>query len=85
MYNNWTLQVIAACDLTPGTSTPGEIVDGGTHVYRFTGDAISTPTFDTRCANGAGRDVVVSVSNLPTGDLDVLDASYDYSVVRRNR
>ena len=83
--NNWTLQVIAACDLTPGTNTPGEIVDGGTHVYRFTGDAISTPTFDTRCANGADRDFVVSVSNLPTGDLDVLDASYDYSVVRRNR
>jgi hypothetical protein len=25
---------------------------------------------------------VVSVSNLPTGDLAVLDATYDYSVVK---
>ena len=50
----------------------------------FTGDAISTPVLDTKCANGNNDDFVLSVSNLPTGDLAVLDATYDYSVVKRN-
>jgi hypothetical protein len=82
--NDWTVQVIAACDLTPGSTVDGELVDGaGNHVYRFTGDRISTPVLDTRCANGQGRDLTVSVSNLPTGDLAVLDATYDYSVVKQ--
>jgi hypothetical protein len=84
--NNWTLQVIANCDLTPGSSA-NEIHDvaGGNYVYRYTGDAISTGTFDTKCANGDQSDFVVSVSNLPTGDLAVLDAGYDYSVVKRKK
>jgi hypothetical protein len=81
--NNWTLQVISACDLTPD-STENEVTDGaGNFVYRFTGDTIKTVTFDTKCANGASSDFVVSVSNLPTGDLAVLDATYDYSVVKQ--
>ena len=85
--NNWTVQVISNCDLTPGATTAGEIVDtaGGNWVYRFTGDAISTDTLNTKCANGNQSDFVVSVSNLPTGDLAVLDATYDYSVVKRNK
>ncbi|GAA4288795.1 hypothetical protein [Georgenia daeguensis] len=84
--NNWTLQVISSCDLTPGTDSAGEITDGaGNFVYRFTGDTITTPVLDTRCANGPSSDFVVSVSNLPTGDLAVLDASYDFDVVKRSR
>jgi hypothetical protein len=40
---------------------------------------------DTKCANGNNVDFVLAVSNLPTGDLAVLDATYDYSVVKRNK
>ncbi|MHB1064442.1 MAG: hypothetical protein ACYC1Z_08160 [Georgenia sp.] len=84
--NNWTLQVIATCDLTPGTVSAGEIADdAGNHVYRFTGDEVSTYPLDTTCANGPGTDFVVSVSNLPSGDLTVLDAAYDYSVVKTKK
>jgi hypothetical protein len=85
--NNWTVQVISNCDLTPGTLSDGEIVDsaGGNFVYRFEGDEISTGTFNTRCASGNQADFVVAVSNLPTGDLAVLDASYDYSVVKHQK
>ena len=84
--NNWTVQVISACDLTPGTVSTGELSDGaGNFVYRFTGDAFSTSTFNTKCANGNNADFVVSVSNLPTGDITALDATYDYTVVKQNR
>jgi hypothetical protein len=83
--NNWTVQVISGCDLTPGSTTAEELVDtaGGNWIYRFTGDQFSTTTLDTRCANGNRADFVVSVSNLPTGDITALDATYDYSVVKR--
>jgi hypothetical protein len=82
--NQWTLQILSSCDLTPGATNANELTDdAGNFVYRFTGDAITTPTFDTKCANGANSDFVVSVSNLPTGDLAVLDATYDYTVVKQ--
>ena len=81
--NNWTFQVISSCDLTPGVTSAGELTDAvGNFVYRYTGDDIVTDEFNTRCANGPNTDFVVSVSNLPTGDLAVLDATYDYSVVK---
>ncbi len=81
--NNWTVQVISNCDLTPGDPSEGEIVDaeGGNWVYRYEGDQFSTDTFNTQCANGNQADFVVAVSNMPTGDLTVLDAEYDYDVV----
>ena len=44
---------------------------------------IRTGTLDTRCANGAKSDFVVAVSNLPTGDLAVLDADYDFRLVKQ--
>lgn len=79
--NNWTLQIISSCDLTPGTDSDGEIVDdAGNHVYRFDGDEISVSGLDTRCASGPNRDFATLVSNLPTGDLDTLDAGYVLSV-----
>ncbi|HZB22034.1 MAG TPA: hypothetical protein VE463_19505, partial [Blastococcus sp.] len=84
--NNWTFQVISSCDLTPGATNANELTDdAGNFVYRYTGDDIATDVFDTRCANGPNTDFVVSVSNLPTGDLAVLDATYDYSVVKQRR
>jgi hypothetical protein len=79
--NNWTIQIVATCDLTPGVTSPFEITDGaGNYVYRLTGDAISQSGFDTKCANGKKIDFATLVSNLPTGDLTFLDAGYELSV-----
>ncbi|MFH5821232.1 hypothetical protein [Georgenia sp. AZ-5] len=84
--NNWTVQVISECDLTPGATSANEITDGvGNFVYRYTGDSFSTDVFNTKCANGANSDFVVAISNLPTGDLSVLDAGYDFDVVKQNK
>lgn len=82
--NNWTLQVISSCDLTPGVDSTYEITDGvGNYVYRLTGDQISQGGFDTKCANGTKGDFVTLVSNLPTGDLTFLDAGYDLTVSKK--
>jgi hypothetical protein len=79
--NNWTLQVVASCDLTPGVDSEFEITDdAGNHVYRLEGDAISQGGFDTKCANGQNRDFATIVSNMPTGDLTYLDATYTLDV-----
>ena len=79
--NNWTLQVVASCDLTPGVDSDFEITDdAGNYVYRLEGDAISQGGFDTRCANGQNRDFATIVSNMPTGDLTYLDAGYTLDV-----
>ncbi|HET6560344.1 MAG TPA: hypothetical protein VFG72_00565 [Marmoricola sp.] len=84
--NNWVVQVIASCDLTPGARSEGELVDGaGNFVYRFEGDKITTSTLNTKCANGKKTDFAVSISNLPTGDLSVIDASYDWRVVKEKK
>jgi hypothetical protein len=80
--NNWTVQVISSCDLTPGEESEAELTDeAGNFVYRYDGSSFTTDTFDTSCANGTKGDFAVAVSNLPTGDLAVLDATYDYRVV----
>ena len=79
--NNWTVQLISSCDLTPGEDSEFELTDdAGNYVYRFEGDTISTPVLDTECANGKGGDFAVAISNSPTGDLTVLDADYTYRV-----
>lgn len=79
--NNWTVQITAGCDLTPGSDSAGEIVDSeGNHVYRLEGDSVTSPVLDTKCANGPNRDFAVIVSNLPTGDLTVLNADYDLRI-----
>jgi hypothetical protein len=78
--NNWVLQVIAPCDLTPDGDA-NEIVDAaGNYVYRFEGDEISTGVLDTECARRTKTDFVLAISNMPTGDLTMLDATYDYTV-----
>jgi hypothetical protein len=77
--NNWSLQVIAACDLTPGVNSTGEVTDNkGTHVYQLSGSQISQGGFSTKCANGTKKDVAVVISNLPSGDLTFLDADYTF-------
>ncbi|MBM7505278.1 hypothetical protein ACFPER_17470 [Agromyces aurantiacus] len=82
--NNWTLQVIATCDLTPGVDDEFEMTDGaGNWVYRLEQDSVDL-ALDTRCANTSKRDFTTLVSNLPTGDLDTLDAGYDLRVTNTN-
>jgi hypothetical protein len=82
--NHWTVQVVATCDLTPGVTSPFEITDGaGNYVYRLEGDQISQPGFNTKCANGQRQDFAVLISNLPTGDLTVLDAGYTLAVTKK--
>jgi hypothetical protein len=77
--NRWSLQIIAPCDLN-GASTANETADdAGNHVYRFDGDRISTPVYSSKCAGKAG--IVTVISNLPTGDLQFLDAPYQYALV----
>ncbi|MDO3700923.1 hypothetical protein Q3W71_04420 [Micromonospora sp. C28SCA-DRY-2] len=79
--NNWTVQVVAGCDLTPGTTSAGESTDGaGNWVYRYTGDQFTAAGLQTRCASGNRDDFAVLVSNLPTGDLTFLDADYTFRV-----
>ncbi|WP_166845073.1 hypothetical protein [Isoptericola sp. BMS4] len=79
--NDWTVQVVASCDLTPSGTDEFEIVDAaGNHVYRLTGDAFTQGGFVTKCANGPRRDFATLTSNLPTGDLTFLDAGYELSV-----
>ena len=82
--NNWTLQVVASCDLTPGVQSAYEITDGaGNYVYRLTGDQITQGGFNTKCANGTKGDFATLVSNLPTGDLTFLDAGYELTVSKK--
>jgi hypothetical protein len=81
--NNWAVQVIAPCDLTPGTTGANEIVVDGLYVYRYTTDsALSVTGLDTRCARvgGKSRPIVVAISNLPTGALTYFDAPYTFRV-----
>ncbi|WP_454777628.1 hypothetical protein [Georgenia muralis] len=83
--NQWVVQVISTCDLTPGVDSAFEITDDAdNYVYRFEGDTngdISTGALDTRCANGNTADFFAVISNLATGELTVLDADYDFDVV----
>ena len=77
--NNWVVQVLSPCDLTPGTTSAGEIVDNsGNYIYRFAGNTISESGFSTSCLKGTKDTFSVVISNLPTGDIQVLDAGYRF-------
>jgi hypothetical protein len=79
--NNWSVQLIAGCDLTPGVTSEGETVDGQLYVYRFVTDSkLAKSGFDLRCTKGGGktRPVVVAISNLPTGQLTFFDSPYSF-------
>ena len=78
--NNWSVQIIASCDITPG-STVGEIHEGSWYVYRLNGDEFAVAGFDTKCLKGREKgDLTVAISNLPTGALTVFDAPYVFRV-----
>ena len=78
--NNWVIQVVSACDLTPGVDSTGEIVDAAGFVYRFQGDYIQQGGFDTSCMRSTKDRFAVIVSNMPTGDLTFLDANYSFTL-----
>ena len=79
--NNWTVQVVASCDLTPGAATEGEITDeAGNHVYRLEGSDLSLTGLSSSCLKANKDRFVAVVSNLPTGDLQYLDADYEFLV-----
>jgi hypothetical protein len=75
--NNWVVQVLSPCDLTPGETSEGEIVDNeGNYVYRFEGDSISVDGFSSSCLRATQEEITVVISNMTTGDIQVLDADY---------
>ena len=75
--NNWTVQILSPCDLTPGVTSAFESNDGaGNYVYRLEGDLINQAGFSTACLRSSKAGIVVAVSNLPDGDLTFLDADY---------
>lgn len=76
--NDWTVQLLSKCDLTPGVQSAGEtyVATDGYYVYRFTGSSISQSF--TRCSTQDSFTAVIS--NLPTGDVDVLDATYKFRI-----
>ncbi len=85
--NHWVLQIVARCDLTPGVNSTFETTDtsasGTIHVYRLHGDAagdIKQGGFSTRCLNGTKDTLTAVISNLPTGDLQYLDAAYKFRI-----
>ena len=78
--NNWLIQIVSSCDLTPGVDTAGETEDAAGFLYRFEGDSITQGGFDTSCLRGTKESFTVVISNLPTGDLTFLDADYVFNL-----
>ena len=74
--NNWVLQILAPCDLTPGVDSAFETQDPAGYLYRLEGDDITQAGFSTACMRSSKDSFVVAISNLPTGDLTYLDADY---------
>jgi immune inhibitor InhA-like protein len=76
--NDWSVQLLSKCDLTPGTTIQGEtfVQSDGYYVYRLSGAQISQQF--TKCSTQDSFTAVIS--NLPTGDLDVLDAPYTFRI-----
>jgi hypothetical protein len=75
--NNWLVQILSPCDLSPGVVTPGESVVDGFYLYRLGGD-FNLTALSSRCLGNKGRFTVIS--NMPTGDLTFLDADYFFRV-----
>ena len=80
--NDWVVQVISQCDLTPGVDNGAEFIVDGWHIYRYNQDEFTKTGFDTTCLGSKGR-FTVAVSNITSGDLQVLDADYNLRVVRQ--
>ena len=83
--NNWVVQILSPCDLTPGATSEGEIIDdAGNYVYRFEGNSIHETGFNTTCLDNKEQ-ITVVISNLTTGDIQVLDAGYLLRVTGSNK
>jgi hypothetical protein len=80
--NNWILQILAPCDLTPGVDSAFETEDEAGFLYRLEGDDIAQGGFSTKCMRSTQDSFVVSISNLPTGDLTYLDADYVFRLTK---
>ena len=74
--NNWLVQVLSPCDLSPGVATPGEcsrrLLPLSPRRQRPDG------SFEPVSRNKGQFTVVIS--NMPTGDLTFLDADYFFRV-----
>ena len=78
--NNWSVQLISSCDITPGSSA-GELHEGSWYVYRLNGDEIHVAGFDTKCLKGRAKgDLTVAISNLASGAVTVFDAPYLFRI-----
>jgi hypothetical protein len=80
--NNWLLQILAPCDLTPGVDSDFETVDPAGYLYRLTGDEIEQGGFNTKCMKSTKTSFLVAISNMPTGDLTTLDADYVFRLTK---
>ena len=78
--NQWVIQLVSSCDLTPGVLSEGEIADAAGFIYRFEGDNIQKGGFNTACLRSTKARIAVVISNLPTGDIDTLDANYTFTL-----
>jgi hypothetical protein len=76
--NNWLVQIVSPCDLSPDVTTPGETLVDGVYVYRF-GDNVDITDLSSKCLGNKGQ-FTVAISNMPTGDLTFLDADYIFRV-----
>lgn len=80
--NNWAVTLLAPCDIN-GPSTEGQVASGeeGWWIYRFNADALAARTFSGTCLGSKGQ-VVAILSNMPTGDLQYLDAPYTFRLTK---
>jgi hypothetical protein len=78
--NHWVVQIVSPCDLSPGTDTLGEQLIDGYSVYRIEDDTFTLTGLSSACLKADKDRFVAVVSNLPTGDLQYLDAEYTFLV-----
>jgi hypothetical protein len=74
--NNWSVQIISPCDLTPGKDIDGESQDAGRYIYELQGSDISQSF--SRCSTKESFTVVIS--NLTSGAINTLDAPYKFRI-----
>lgn len=78
--NHWVLQLFATCDLSPDVQSSGEQIVEGYYIYRLEGNELSLSGLSTQCLKATKGSMVAVISNLPTGDLQYLDADYEFRV-----
>jgi len=76
--NHWVVQIVSPCDLSPNVTSTGETVVDGYSLYRLEGSDLSLTGLSSSCLKQDKDRIVAVVSNLPTGDLQYLDADYAF-------